>query len=724
MKPPKKKRHFGLRGNQGSTMITVLVTMALITVLGTVLLFTSYTGMQMKTAELLNKENFYSAESAVNEIRAGLQQAVSDCIQTANRQTLENYSVAVSSSANDYFKASFLTALYHWSPSISKDPTDTSQAPIFYSSYGTYGTCYQIDLMKSYFISSGNQANVTCSAALSSATYGTLTVSPDSVTLKGLTVQYIDQKTGYETNITTDICISFPSVAYSLSDLVQTNLQSYSTIANTALVQEAGSGQLTLTGNSYAGKLSLSGAGNSLTIGSTSTPTQLITGGAWTNDGAIDINDSFGFNVSSNATIWAKRITLSGANSSATLNGTAYVADDLELAGASSSASLSGKYYGFGSSVSLTDAGNSSSILANGRNTALTFNSTLTTLVLAGQSFINTGTLASGNSDVLTGESISTKNDQLAYLIPISCFQTYQSTTISSNPAVFATNSVPDADTLKGCVNTSAKLWTGGPSLSNYDGTIVQLVYRPMTDSSGTTHTLVYFYMQFSDKTKASTYFRDYFQANKDNIKQYMNLYSQTLSMNSANPNLSGNGVYYDSSGIPSLISPTSTDNTSLTNSLSKMYQNLCTTLSSEKAGSGSVFSYIVNTSALSSLSDETLFTDDSGNVVGMIVKNDCKLSDFSKYPNLKVIISTKDVTVNQDFTGLIITDGTIHLNKSISLDQSNKITPALQAKAGREPLLNYLNITTASTGSSVGTGASVKWDLNQLVSYQNWTKQ
>ena len=93
--------------NEGSTIITVLVAMALVSVLGVILLFTSYTGFQMKVTERQSKRNFYEAETAMNEIRAGIQLAVSDAIASANTKVLQNYNSSATDAANafkDYFE--------------------------------------------------------------------------------------------------------------------------------------------------------------------------------------------------------------------------------------------------------------------------------------------------------------------------------------------------------------------------------------------------------------------------------------------------------------------------------------------------------------------------------------------------------------------------------------------------------------------------------------------
>ena len=79
------------RGNSGSAIIVVLVTMTFIVVLASVLLYLSLVNIQMKKIDKGAKSNFYSAESAMEEIRAGVQSGVSEAIKKAYTTVLENY---------------------------------------------------------------------------------------------------------------------------------------------------------------------------------------------------------------------------------------------------------------------------------------------------------------------------------------------------------------------------------------------------------------------------------------------------------------------------------------------------------------------------------------------------------------------------------------------------------------------------------------------------------
>ena len=716
-----KKQYPGLRTNKGSAIVTVLVAVAFVSILGTVLLFMTYTGFQMKVTERESKENFYDAEAAMNEIRIQIQSAVSTSIARANTDVLEHYNEALTDS-DDLFKTTFLETMFDWKP------TEASTEYLLYNEStfnlddgSTYtGPCYNCAMLTEFIVTAEPPYVTVRSGFPSSTGMGKLvlvTDDEDAVTdiiLKDITVSYV--KDGFESNITTDIRVTIPDFSYETSSLVTTAIQDYVIIADDDLLQTSG-GAINLDGNVYAGQVNLSNNGNSLTVGNESSDAYLFI-----SPGTVSVDMSSSLSIGENTDLWARRIEV-GTGSALTLSGETYVADDLALDGDGAAATLSGRYYGFGSNAE--NASSSSSIVINGHGTDLTLSSTLNTLMLAGQSFIGTGSVGSANDDLLTGESISAKSNQLAYLIPPECLMDippgYEDC-LSTNPAVFPHDTaVPSSETLNDCVDTSADLWNGGGSMEDH-GASVQLVYVPITDGPN----LVYFYMRFDTPRAASDYFMDYFQDNSDKIGRYMELYSSSLSLSEETDNLfSGDAPYYDDTSELALLPPSSSSFTSAATRLGTMFENLCLTLSPTNPGElDSVYTYVVNETAVDALPDTTtLFAAPDGTVVGMITRANSTeaMAVLTNYPDMKVIISTKNVIVNSPLNGLIIAGGTVDLRRSLYLDKSG-VSTALQAtNAAGETMLDYLKI---GSGSSGGTSAdNVTWDMESLVSYQNWSK-
>ena len=718
----KKRRQLPLlfQNCKGSAIVTVLVAVAFIAVLGALLLNMTYTGFLMKTTEQKSTQNFYDAETAMNEIRMGVQLAVSDSISAANTKVLEHYSADASETAGDEFQTYFKTALLAWKAA------DTDTDTLLYNSCTgmkndgtTYSCpCYSSALLEDFIsddTKSGAIVNVT-SGFDDTEKRGELSVETGTYTLKDITVTYF--KDGYQTSVTSDIQITVPSFSYELSNLVLTTVQNYAIIAKTSLTQNSG-GNLTAAGNIYAGKVDVSLAGNSLTLGSAASDAyKLIT------PGTVTVANGASMTVGSGSSVWAKDISV-GLNGTLALSGETYLSDDLTLDGDNASASISGKYYGFGDSA--TDSSASSSISVNGHGTTLQLLSDLRTLMLAGYSFIGTSSAGSGNSDVLTGESVSVKSNQIAYLIPSACITDIPSGAsyaeyLTTNPAIFPSGvTVPSAAVLSACVDTASSLWSGGGSLNDY-GASVRLAYVPVT---ATGQTLVYFYMSFDTAQHASNYFKDYFSANTAKISQYMALYTDSLTKSSGTVNLvAGNATYYDTDGA-SLVLPTSSTFSAAASRLSAMYANQCATLSTSNAGTGTAYDNVVDTDAVATLTDQrTLFYDSSGAVVSMIstASQENISSVLASYPSLKVLVCTGDVQADKTFAGLIISGGNVQLKQSVTLDREG-VSLALNGTtaAKDKTMLDYLKI---GTGTGTGTsGGNVSWDMSQLVIYQNWSK-
>lgn len=75
-------------------MIVVIIAMAFIGILASVLMYMSLLNYQMKVNNLKAKDNFYSAETVLDEIRVGMQSRVSESIGEAYQNILLNYDSA------------------------------------------------------------------------------------------------------------------------------------------------------------------------------------------------------------------------------------------------------------------------------------------------------------------------------------------------------------------------------------------------------------------------------------------------------------------------------------------------------------------------------------------------------------------------------------------------------------------------------------------------------
>lgn len=95
--------------NAGAALVTVIVVIAFISVVATVLLYSSSVNFLMKTADMKIKGNFYDAETTLEEIRAALVVRVSDAYKVAYRETMKDYTSEGSADAREeLFKRNFI----------------------------------------------------------------------------------------------------------------------------------------------------------------------------------------------------------------------------------------------------------------------------------------------------------------------------------------------------------------------------------------------------------------------------------------------------------------------------------------------------------------------------------------------------------------------------------------------------------------------------------------
>lgn len=85
-KVPNKKMN-----NQGAALVTVIVVITFISVLATVILYTSGMNFAMKTTDIKTKISFYDAETAMEQLKAYFAGEASLAFEEAYTDTLKNY---------------------------------------------------------------------------------------------------------------------------------------------------------------------------------------------------------------------------------------------------------------------------------------------------------------------------------------------------------------------------------------------------------------------------------------------------------------------------------------------------------------------------------------------------------------------------------------------------------------------------------------------------------
>ena len=83
--------------NKGSTIVLVLVVLAVVGIIATVALWIALSNFNMKITDQKTTKSFYSAEEVLDQIRAGLQGDVSEALETAyTKEQLNDYDFLVS----------------------------------------------------------------------------------------------------------------------------------------------------------------------------------------------------------------------------------------------------------------------------------------------------------------------------------------------------------------------------------------------------------------------------------------------------------------------------------------------------------------------------------------------------------------------------------------------------------------------------------------------------
>lgn len=726
------------RDHRGSGIITVLVAVVFVMMLGTVLLFTSYTGLLVKVSERKSETSFYSAETAMDQIRAGVQQAVTNTISSAYSSVLVNYSKYVLEYNNDKpagyatlddymegkFRDTFAAMLSSWKYDAA------GRLPLFNS--GAAAGTYSVAGLRSFLaadLAPETVLNPDSTGAEKSVGVLKTDAAAHTITLKDITVHYTHN--GYETNLSSDIRIALPPFSYTALEYSLSNLNRLSMVADGQLTQTAG-GAITASGDIYAGSAVFSTNGNTLNYHD----------GTFVCRGDLAVSTGAAFSTAGaqqDTQLWAGGITV-GAQGKATLAGSVNVADDLTLAGSGAAVTLGGTgtddaYTGFGylddsanisgsTGIAGSDAAaanTSSAILVNGRGTTLNM-AQLETLTLAGSGFVNAG--GSGGYQnaqyIAMGQSVATRSDQLAYLAPVSCLP------YPTNPYYNADNTdlTPDAAALTAIRDKIATL-SAADDYRFYqyvDG--VKAMYSSQTK-------LVYFFVTFNSTARANAFFAGYFGQNSDTVVNYLDSYLQSYS--AAQVVFSRGDTYSADNGKLGLLTAGDTQMQKRTATYGTTFRRLYTKLSATASLSEAEinagltpYRYLVNTAAVDELPDGvTDFTEDGGETSetnpakGRVVKGDYAVNAGE---TARLIICSGSVTVNADFSGTILAGGSVDLKAGISY--SPEVSAVLQqAKNGTRRLVDYIAVGSGTGGKGSTSGSTSAWSVDELVTYQNWKK-
>lgn len=736
---------------EGSSLVSVIIGVVFLSAIGLTVLTVASKYLVTVLVDRNSADNFYQTEGILEEVRTGLLEYAGDASEEAYTKVLENYT-AEKSSMKEVYAKKYLSEL---AKKINDNHTVYTEEDVK-NKAGTLIDCSSsvLDKLKKF-------STVPEAVQVKAGSNLQFVTNYDSekgytLTLKNLLIDYTDSSE-YRSTINTDIVFRVPDYKFE-GDSTFDELKDYISISDDMLsVDSMANIKTSFTGNVYSGQQDSGiriapGAKvdfNSKTIISRGSM-DVFTGAQVIVQGESGAGD-----------LWLQNIRLKkngdggtdGNQTKFKINENAYIANDLNIEDNSTVVTMEGKYYGYSynkeNSISASEKANaeySSAILINGVNTTLDAKN-LEKMILAGRAFVSqnkkTGnSLTPEESSIMTGESLSVKSNQLAYLVPDSFIPgehnplaTAELTDTAEN--TIKSNLLNSSNGLKGYLNAAE------PYTANYN-------------SAG----YVFLFLNFKDEASANRYFKDFYtgeenlvihdeDGNAINSREQLAEKAQSylLSSDMGNSSFSGNmyliagnivynyqatngslgmqsANYYDASGKPQ---------TALLEDGKKMalnYLGRCLTLlsSGSEGRTGDirlnamdyanenklVSGKILDVAEINNLTSAITTKDDSstgGRIT--IAKGNYEIGSDAK----GIVIATGNVTVNADFTGLILTTGEVKVTGNHTLKADMVLVGNLLEVIKNDK--DLCKIFKALNGGNTQDPTK----LEKCVSYQDWKK-
>lgn len=462
------------RDDRGSAIVIVIISMALIGILASTILWASYLNYRIKVNDLKVKNSFYSAETMVEQIVAGVKRdVVSAAVNEAYQEVVSNWdALGTDSNRESYFVMAYIEQ-------VEKNLSvgDTSKGV----PAGWYDRTILENFVDSEFWNEGNSNGYIVKDVWEEqpATFRTYEENRaalsgnSSMTIKNICVEFYDSD-GLLSIINTDIAIDVPKLQFTQAGTID-RLYPYVLIGDDGIVT-ADATTIGIDGSIYGGVDEHNEGG--IEIGQNSHVTvenaaYIISGGDivignmdpvlnhtdMINQGAeLIVRDLSSGGVGYRTNVYANGLAINGSHLD--VSGKVYVKNDLILSGRGSNVSLAGQYFGYGNETGSTllgtekdaegndvdvyvnPAAQSSAIVINGKDSTVNLTD-LNTLQLAGRAYVSLADdddATTAKPHILMGESISVKSNQIAYLVPPECVGTLDGkTVIGQNPVSFAT---------------------------------------------------------------------------------------------------------------------------------------------------------------------------------------------------------------------------------------------------------------------------------------------
>lgn len=741
--------------NGGSAIVLVIIAMAMIGILAATIGWSSYINFKIKMADQRTKISFYEAETAMEQILAGLQNEASVSVNDSYQEVMKNWVFDEESGQMDHkerFGKKYLEDMW-------KKFEKGSVTFNYRSTTELVGYC-DLNTLTKYVEDSTISKSVWVDSEDNPITEIKMIYSPSkgAIVFKNLGIQYTDND--YVAKITTDIAIDVPNLAFtqevSLSDILDGN---YCLIGNEG-IDVIGEGALKLKCNAYAGEKGIMiGAG----IRKTETDEFLSSsvGNLVVEDGCSELLSKGDIELvklnskmtvsskidSDPKSVYANSIILNGGEVVVDEYGkdvSLYVQDDLELRGSGSKVNLkTGNYYGYGNGNSGDPSGIASAIVINGTNSSI--NLGVKKLLLAGTAYVGNHRAANGTEydfdPCRMGESIAVKGGQVAYMAPNETIFLGTDTAtpvrisqIGMNPVNY---SALAAGTKAYCDMDEPVYKLGGRSLKSLKVNKVCEFFDP-------TSNLEYFYLVFGSDKDAKEFFKIYYgyeddfgfsKDSKTAIDTYISMRYAQGGIILAGADVANDGISeyeYTISGNVFTYDPTAVDALHPTGEVKlREYdkkpdaddlENIVDTRD-EKFKTADIFNYLVDNDAFNSIATDLVFESSSG-FKAVVSPGDYTVNDSS----IRFVLAKGDITIKNDYKGCAFAGKNVKLEAGGGGHTIEPDTIGIYEAVNTVLEVGGLKYTPLSffkgNPVSLDENGMLEVDYSEMVRYVNWIKQ
>lgn len=747
-------RNFFKLNDKGSTFVTVIVSIGFIGVLASLVLVVTQNSYVTKSVDNQAKVNFYDSEEVVDQLKIGLQNELCECMIDAYFKIIATYNVNEAESVRRQ-RFNKETLGNHSKGFVSRISTGSN---------GKVSTTKLKDLISDYYLADSEDA-FSISGKKSSTSEILYEIAADfsTITLRNVGVEYINES-GYINSLFTDIVISIPEPDFSMFDPdPNREYEKYAIMARYDV--NNGGNVLNTKGSVWIGDYANITGSNARFV--TNGEVMFIRGGVNVTN-SLQTGGNYSFSSSNGggkSLLFAGNLitdnTVHAATNAININADTYVNNDLVFEGNNATVNVAGTYSGFGQDSENPDK--SSAIIVNGKNNKLNMNTT--NISLAGSSYIktfNNGNYTVPNSDksILTGDALSIRSNELAYLVPSEYMQGLPNPVTRND-----LNSLGISfETLSGLVEGAVE---SDSSISGLVDGIRVLYYTYSTDPNDR---VAYFYLNFTSAASGANFYMQKVNSKVQTRNMLLGLIPVRMTVNSSNFFIGGmyaKRLYANNNGLTSEAgNPTfvrGSGNTTFVSTSITKYNKVKSFLTTDvpvklqQIDNGLADAYkFSNKDAIDNIINWQAIEEDGGTglILGDAQLNESGASILGKPvsgPNITqqlkvrvyrgptynlnenitgIVIATGDINVaaGKTVNGLIIAGGSIHVNNGASFIADPVVTRnvfdrcALVKTQGGIFLNKILNGYEPDNQAGKETKLSTL-ELEGMFSYENWCR-